>query len=108
VFVLASPPHYEEGGADFLVGQPISLRGDGIREPFEHNKCGGSRGVRRGEQRRRRERARERDENRLATGEFVEHHGDAVGPLLQGRHRSRSEGIRCAGSWLVEEDQPAQ
>ena len=54
--------------------------------------------MRRREQRPRRERAVEGEEDRLATSEIVEHRGDAVGPLLQGRQSVRRHGIgrsRC-------------
>ena len=52
--------------------------------------------------------ARRRDENRFATAEIVEHRGDAVGPLLQRRQRTRRDGIGRARARLVEEDQPTE
>jgi hypothetical protein len=61
----------------------------------------------RGKQCCRRERASDSDENRFAAAEIVEYRGDAVTPLLQGGHRIRSDGIRCAGADLIDEDQPA-
>ena len=60
------------------------------------------------EQRRCRERAVDRDEDRFATPEIVEHRGDAVGPLLQGRQRARRDGIGRSGARLVEEDQSTE
>jgi hypothetical protein len=45
------------------------------------------------EQRRWRERAGGREDDRFAAPEVVEHRGDAVGPLLQGRHRARRDRI---------------
>ena len=60
------------------------------------------------EQRRCRERAVDREEDRFATPEIVEHRGDAVGPLLQGRQRARRDGIRRSGARLVEEDEPTE
>ena len=57
------------------------------------------------EQRRWRERADDREEDRFATSEIVEHRGDAVGPLLQGRQRARRDGIGRSRARLVEEDE---
>ena len=50
----------------------------------------------------------DREENRFATPEIVEHRGDAVGPLLQGRQLARRDGIGCSRARLVEEDQPTE
>ena len=41
---------------------------------------------------------------RFAAPEVVEHRGDAVGPLLQGRQRARRDGIGGSRARLVEED----
>ena len=60
------------------------------------------------EQRRRRERAVDREEDRFATPEIVEHRGDAVGPLLQGRQRARRDGIGRSRARLVEEDESTE
>ena len=47
----------------------------------------------------------EGDENCFATSEVVEHCGDAVGPLLQGRRCGGSDGVGCSRPRLIEEDQ---
>ena len=74
----------------------------------EHDQRGGARRMCRREQRRWRERGVRRDENRFATPEVVEHRGDAVGPLLQGRQRVRRDGIGRSRARLVEEDEPTE
>ena len=51
---------------------------------------------------------RRREEDRFATPEIVEHRGDAVGPLLQGRQRARRDRIGRSRARLVEEDQPTE
>jgi hypothetical protein len=50
----------------------------------------------------------DREEDRFTTSEIVEHRGDAVGPLLQGRQRARRDGIGGSRARLVEEDEPTQ
>ena len=79
-----------------------------IRVTLEHDQRGGARRMCRREQRRCRERGVDRDEDRFATPEVVEHRGDAVGPLLQGRQRARRDGIGRSRARLVEEDEPTE
>ena len=79
-----------------------------IRVALEHDQRGGARRMCRCEQRPRRERAVAGEEDRFANSEIVEHRGDAVGPLLQGRHRARRDGIGRSRARLVEEDQPTE
>ena len=93
-------------GEDFLGIEPTDARG--IRVALEHDQRGGARRMCRREQRRCRERADAREEDRFATPEIVEHRGDAVGPLLQGRQRARRDGIGRSRARLVEEDQPTE
>ena len=79
-----------------------------ICETVEHDQRGGARRMCRREQRRCRERGVRRDENRSSAPVIVEHRGDAVSPLLQGRQRSRSDGIRRSRARLVEDDEPTE
>ena len=51
---------------------------------------------------------RRSEEDRFAAPEVVEHRGDAVGPLLQGRQRVRCDRIGRSGARLVEEDEPTE
>ena len=44
----------------------------------------------------------------LRAPEIVEHRGDAVGPLLQGRHRARLHRIGSSTARLVEKDEPTE
>jgi hypothetical protein len=108
VLVFSCPPGGDEGGADFLVRPPITAGNNRIRETLEHDERCGARRMGRREQRRGSKRSRDSDENRLAAAEIVEYRGDAVGPLLQGGHRIRRDGIRCSGAWLIQEDQSAE
>ena len=108
MFDLPRPPHGDHGGEDFLGIEPISAFHHRIREALEHDQRGGARRMCCREQRRRRERAGAREEDRFATSEIVEHRGDAVGPLLQGRQRARRDGIGRSGARLVEEDEPTE
>ena len=55
-----------------------------------------------------RTRRRLASEDRFAAPEIVQHCGDAVGPLLQGRQRARRDGIGHSRARLVEEDQPTE
>ena len=49
-----------------------------------------------------------REEDRFAAPEVVEHRGDAVGPLLQGRQCARRDGVGRSGAGLVENDEPTE
>ena len=82
---LPSAPHGAQAGGDFLGIQPIGAGADGSRVALERDQRGGAGRMCRRKQRPRRDRAGAREEDRFATPEIVEHRGDAVGPLLQGR-----------------------
>ena len=90
--------------SDFLGCEPIGAFSHRIRVALEHDQRGGAGRMCCREQRRCRERAVDREEDRFATPEIVQHRGDAVGPLLQGRQRARRDGIGRSGARLVEED----
>ena len=105
---LPRPPHGDHRQRGLPRCEPIGAFSHRIRVALEHDQrgCAGRMCCR--EQRRRRERAVDREEDRFATPEIVEHRGDAVGPLLQGRQRARRDGIGRSGARLVEEDQPTE
>src|SRR6185295_4475953 len=48
------------------------------------------------------------EEDCLTAAQIIEHRRDAVGPLLQGRKRTRLDGIGRARTWLVKEDETTQ
>jgi hypothetical protein len=101
---LPRAPHRRYRSDDFLaIGDARR-----VRVALKHDQCGCAGRMCRREQRPRRERAVEGEEDRFATSEIVEHRGDAVGPLLQGRHRARRDGIGRSRARLVEEDQPTE
>ena len=105
---LPRAPHGDHGSEDFLGIEPISAFSHRIRVALEHDQRGGAGRMCCREQRRCRERAVDREEDRFAAPEIVEHRGDAVGPLLQGRQRARRDGIGRSRARLVEEDQPTE
>ena len=105
---LARAPHGDHGSDDFLASEPVGAFSQRIRVALEHDQRGGAGRMCCREQRRCRERAVDRDEDRFATPEIVEHRGDAVGPLLQGRQRARRDGIGRSRARLVEEDEPTE
>jgi hypothetical protein len=105
---LAGPIHGSPGSDHLLDSCSISAFSHRIREALEHDKRGGAGRMCRREQRRWRERAGAREDDRFATPEIVKHRGDAVGPLLQGRHRARRDGIGRTGARLVEEDEQTE
>ena len=84
MLILPAAPHADQRSSGFVSNEWGATR---IRETVEHDQRGGAGRMCRREQRRGRERGVRRDENRFATPEVVEHRGDAVGPLLQGRQR---------------------
>ena len=88
--------------------EPVGAFSQRIRVALEHDQRGCAGRMCRREQRRCRERAVAREEDRFATPEIVEHRGDAVGPLLQGRQRARRDGIGRSRARLVEEDEPTE
>ena len=102
---LPAAPHADRSRLNFVLNECGSAR---ICVTVEHDQRGGAGRMCRREQRRCRERGVRRDEYRFATPEIVEHRGDAVGPLLQGRQRARRDGIGCSGARLVEEDEPTE
>ena len=102
---LPAAPHADHRGVNFVSNECGSAR---IRVTVEHDQRGGARRICRREQRRWRERGVGREEDRFATPEVVEHRGDAVGPLLQGRQRARRDGIGRSRARLVEEDEPTK
>ena len=87
---------------------PSSAFSNRIRVAFKHDQRGGARRICSREQRPGRERAGDGEEDRFAASEIVQHRGDAVGPLLQGRQRARRDGIGRSGARLVEEDQSTE
>jgi hypothetical protein len=103
---LTGAPHSDIGSDDFLEG--CSCCAFRISEALEHNQCGCPRGMCCREQRCCGESAIGCDDNRFAAPEIVEHCGDAVGPLLQGRQRTRCKGIGHSRAGLVEEDEPTE
>ena len=88
---VPAAPHADKRGVNFVSNECGSAR---IRVTVEHDQRGGARRMCRREQCPGRERDARRDDNRFATPEVVEHRGDAVGPLLQGRQRARRDRIR--------------
>ena len=90
---LPRAPHGDHGGDDFLADRPVGAFSHRIRVTLQHDQRGGAGRMCRREQRPCRERAGVREEDRFTTPEIVEHRGDAVGPLLQGRQRARPDGI---------------
>ena len=105
---LARAPEGEHGVRGFLGGRTLrafNLR-VGIAFGCDQRRRAGRMRCR--EQRGCRERAIDREEDRFAATEIVEHRGDAVGPLLQGRQRTRRHGVRRASSRLIEEDQSTE
>ena len=82
-------PHRDRGIEQIRCGEPIGA--------FSRTRA-----------RRRCQPASDRDEDRFATLEIVQHCGDAVGPLLQGRQRARSDRIGHSRARLVEEDQSTE
>jgi hypothetical protein len=105
---LPRAPHADEGSEGFLGIAPVRALGHRIRVALEHDERGGAGRMRCREQRRCRERAGDGEEDRFATPEVVEHRGDAVGPLLQGRQRARRDGIGRSRARLVEVDEPTE
>jgi hypothetical protein len=97
---LPGAPRRDHGSAGFFSIEPISAFEKRICVALEHDQRGGARRMCR------RERAAGGKEDCFATAEIVEHGGDAVGPLLQGRQRGRRDRIGCSGARLVEENQP--
>ncbi len=90
---LPRAPHGDHGSEDFLEVGSIGAFSKRIRVALEDDQRGCTGRMCRGEKRRWRERAVDREEDRFAAPEIVEHRGDAVGPLLQGRQRARRDGI---------------
>jgi hypothetical protein len=93
--------------ANFLGIEGVSALSP-IRVALEDDQRGCAGRMCRREQPRRRDRAVDRDEDRFATPEIVQHRGDAVGPLLQGRQRARCDGIGRSRARLVEDDEPTE
>ena len=105
---LSRAPHGDHGSDELPRIEPVGAFSHRIRVALEHDQRGCAGRMCRREQRRCRERAVDREEDRFATPEIVEHRGDAVGPLLQGRQRARRDGIGRSRARLVEEDQPTE
>jgi len=110
MFELPRSPHGDHGGGDFFGDGPVFIRLLGVRNgpSLKHDERGGAGRICRGEERRRRECARPRDQRGAGASDSVEHRSDAVGPLLQGRHRAWLDWIRCARAWLVEKNEPTE
>jgi hypothetical protein len=103
---LPGPPHGGYGSVGYLAIDSIgALSYRIIRVALKHDQRGGAGRMCCCEQRRCRERAVGGDEDRFAAPEIVEHRGDAVGPLLQGRQSARRDGIGSTRARLIEEDQ---
>ena len=79
-----------------------------IRVALQYDQRGGAGRICRREQCRCHEPGVRRDQYRFTTPEFVEHGGDAVGPLFQRRQRPRRDGIGGSRARLVEEDESPQ
>ena len=106
---LPRAPHGDYGSVGSLAIESIgALSHRIIRVALKHNQRGGARRMCCREQRRCCERAIDGDEDRFAAPEIVEHRGDAVGPLLQGRQRARRDRIGRSRARLVEEDQSTE
>ena len=109
MFELARSPHGDHGSEDFLGGAPGSVRSRHAdpRSPRARPArwCGTDVLRRTAPLSRTRRRC---DEDRFATSEIVEHRGDAVGPLLQGRQRAGVDRIGRSRARLVEKDEPTQ
>jgi hypothetical protein len=88
MLLLSRAPQGDIGSDDFLAIESIGALTHRICVALEHIQRGGARRMRCCEQRRRRARADARDKGRFGAAEIVEHGGDAVGPLLQGRQRA--------------------
>jgi hypothetical protein len=101
---LPRPPHGYHGSTGFLGVHRVGAFSKRFRIALEYHECGGARGICCREHRARRDRAVDRDNDRFAAPEIVKHRGDAVGPLLQRRQRTRRNGIGGSGALLVEED----
>ena len=104
MLVFPRPPHGDHGSPDFLGRWSLGALRKWLGVALEDDQRGCAGRMCCGEQRSRRERADAREEDRFATVEIVEHRGDAVGPLLQGRQRARRDGVGPSGARLVEED----
>jgi hypothetical protein len=102
---FARPPRADPPSLELALDEWGAAR---ICVTVEHDQGGGARRMCRREQGSGRERGVRCDENRFAAPDGVEHRGDAVGPLLQGRHCVRNDRIGCAGARLVEVDQPTE
>lgn len=105
VLEFAGSPRGDQRSDGFVSNHRAVCRTCGA---VEHNKRGSAGRMRCREQRGCRERARIRDKSCFAASESVEHGGDAVGPLLQGRQRAGRDGIGASRSRLVEKDQPTK
>ena len=102
---LPAAPHADQRSLNFVSNDWGAAR---ICVTVEHDQRGGARRMCRREQRSWREPDVDRDEDRFTTSEVVEHRGDAVGPLLQGRQRARRDGIGRSRARLVEEDKSTE
>ena len=105
MYKFARPPHADRRSLNFVSNDWGPTR---ICETVEHDQRGGAGRMCRREERSGRERGVRCDEYRFATPEGVEHRGDAVGPLLQGRQRPGRDGIGCSRARLVEVDEPTE
>ena len=106
---LASAPHGDRGSNAFLGFDPTGALSRRIHIALEHDEGGSAGRICCGEQRRRRERADCDEKCRFGTSEIVEHCGDAVGPLLDGRQRARSDRIGGSGAgWSKKISRPSE
>ena len=93
---------------DFFRIEPVSAFGFRIGVALEHDQRDSAGRICCCKKRRWTERAAEHEEDRFAAPEVVQHRGDAVGPLLQGRQRVRRDRIGRSHARLVEEDEPTK
>ena len=94
MLVFARSPQGDHGGSELLGCRSlVGALSHRIRVALQRDERGGARRICCCKKRRWCDRAGDREEDRFATSEIVEHRGDAVGPLLQGRQRARRDGI---------------
>jgi hypothetical protein len=105
---LPRAPHGDRGGSDLIGCGSLGALSHRICVALQHDQPGCPRRMCCREQGTGRDRADAREEDRFTTREIVQHCGDAVGPLLQGRQRARRDGIRRSGARLVEENQSTE
>ena len=105
MYKFARPPRADPRSLGFALNEWGAAR---ICVTVEHDQRGGARRMCRRKQRSGRERGVRCDENRFAAPQGVEHRGDAVGPLLQGRQCVRCDGIGCSRARLVKVDKSTE